>query len=241
VEDQVLAIAAHVSPDLDPSITLGHLDDLASGFGGDGAAQLCGYLFRVVGFRGDTEHYYDQRNSCLDQVVARRLGIPITLSVVALAVGRRAGVGLVGVGMPGHFLLRDAADPDAFFDPFAAGAGLDRAACREQFGRLHGPSVQFTDSMLDPTAPLQMVERILLNLTRIHLESQDRSSLAWVLRLRSLLPGADPSVLRQFAGVSSTLGRFWESAAAFEQLAVVQPDRADAHLAAAHRLRANSN
>ena len=87
---------------------------------------LMEFLFTERGFRGNQEHYYDPLNSCLDQVLVRRIGIPITLSVVAMEVGARLGIGLEGVAFPGHFLVRttDLAAP-LLLDPFHTGSAVD--------------------------------------------------------------------------------------------------------------------
>src|SRR5207245_2321666 len=80
---------------------------------------LCRYLFHEMGFRGNQQDYYDPRNSYLNQVLDRRTGIPIALSVVAMAVGNRAGLEVVGVGLPGHFVVKAVADgQEILFDPF---------------------------------------------------------------------------------------------------------------------------
>src|SRR3546814_4479768 len=85
---------------------MGRLDALAAGVAEPTVEALTAHLFGVEAFAGDTDSYFDPRNSLLSDVLDRRLGIPITLAVVAIEVGRRCGVPLVGIGMPGHFLVR---------------------------------------------------------------------------------------------------------------------------------------
>jgi len=114
-----LAIAAGANPDLDASLWLQELDRLAERV--DSLETLIHRLFVEENFAGNTTNYYDPRNSLLDQVLERRLGMPITLSVVCLEVGRRAGVSLEGVSMPGHFLVRPMAT-DHYLDAFNGGA-----------------------------------------------------------------------------------------------------------------------
>ena len=239
---EVMAAAiAGCDHDLDPAVLAADLDALAGRAARPDAATLCRALFGEGGLEGNVEQYDDPRNSFLDLVIRRRLGIPISLSVIAVEVGRRVGVPLVGVGMPGHFVVREASDPGAFYDPFVGGMALSAGDCERRFQQLHGPSARFDPSFLDPTPPARIAERMLANLTRCYLDRMDRSSLAWVLRLRCAVPGVDPAVVRQFAGVLSNLGRWWEAADAYQRLAALQPDRAEAHLAAAHRLRAHAN
>ena len=96
--------------------------------------------------------YYDWRNSCLDRVIATRVGIPITLSVLMIEVARRVGVPLVGVGMPAHFLVGVADDPDAFYDPFHGPQRLDRTAAADLFHQVTGAGATWSDEFLAPTS-----------------------------------------------------------------------------------------
>src|SRR5262245_37194401 len=123
-----LWIAAEAHPGLDVSHWLGRLD--APGYRaaerrtstmevGEAATAIARFLFEEEGFRGNTEDYYDPRNSFLDDVLERRLGIPITLSVLYVAVAGRAGVGAAGIGLPGHFIVRtERGGRHRFLDPF---------------------------------------------------------------------------------------------------------------------------
>ena len=131
------SIAAHANRGLDVDEQLHRLDDLAMGCPTPTLDGVCEHLFGVVGFQGDTEDYKHPRNSLLDVVLDRRRGIPITLSVVVMEVGRRLGLDLAGVGMPGHFLVRDRDDDDAFVDPFHQHR-LDREGAEKLFTIIHG-------------------------------------------------------------------------------------------------------
>ena len=240
--DAALAlIAAHGRPSVDAAVLVARLDAIAGSCRGTDAAQLCAELFGPGGLRGDVEHYHDPRNSLLDQVLERRLGIPITLSVVAMEVGRRRGIGLHGVGMPGHFLVRDARDPAVFFDPFRAGAPLDRVACRAIFERLHGPGAAFDDTYLAPTPALAIIARVLANLHHAHAQQGDRPGLIRVLQLQSRLPGAGVVESRGLAQLLAADGRFDEAAEVHEELAEVDPDPDQDHRTMALRLRARLN
>jgi regulator of sirC expression with transglutaminase-like and TPR domain len=121
-------------------------------------------LFAVRGFRGDTDDYGDPRNSFLDAVIERRRGIPITLSVVLIEVARRCGITLLGVGMPGHFLVQEADVYDQWCDPFHEGAVLDRDACARLFAATYGPVRRLEEADLAPTPPRAILSRILTNL-----------------------------------------------------------------------------
>jgi regulator of sirC expression with transglutaminase-like and TPR domain len=244
LDEAALAIAAHARP-LDIARQLDRLDDLAAAFEASGASVdavgLCRFLFVESGFVGNRERYYDPDNSMLDQVLDRRRGIPISLSVLAMEVGRRCGVGFVGIGMPGHFLIRSIRDTDAFFDPFDRGMPLDAAGCEARLRRIAGERATLGAGDLAPVDSVDLVGRMLANLHRIYLEATDRANLAWVLRLRTLLPSSDPALRRQLAGVLSAMGRFWEAADEYDALAALHPAGADRHREAAERLRANLN
>ena len=113
---------------------------------------ILGATARVLvtrGFAGNTVDYGDPRNSYLDVVLDRRLGLPITLSVLMIEVGRRVGLELFGVGMPGHFLV---GAPGSYFDPFHHGAFLTADDARELYERTQ-PGAPFTDAYLDPVGP----------------------------------------------------------------------------------------
>jgi regulator of sirC expression with transglutaminase-like and TPR domain len=240
LDELALTIAAAGRPDLDVDRQLARLDDLGADVGAREPAGLNAELFGAGRFVGDSERYYDADNSFLDRVLDRHRGIPITLSVLAIEIGRRRGVPLVGIGMPGHFLVRDANDVDSFFDPFVGGEHLDIAGCASRFRQLH-PSGGFGEHLLEPVAPLAIASRMLNNLTNVYLRSSDVANLAWVLRLRTALPDATVSLRRQYAGVLANAGRFWQAADAYEALAEEQPERREDHRRNATRLRARLN
>jgi regulator of sirC expression with transglutaminase-like and TPR domain len=173
-----LWIAAEEQPGLDPALWLARLDEMAAclrprldGVGGDldRVALLAGFLADEVGLRGNDEDYYDPRNSLLNEVLGRGLGIPITLALVYIEVGRRAGVPLAGVGFPGHFLLRHELRPGLLFDPFDRGRLLTQEDCRTMLERLSGGSIAFDTRLLRPASPRHILIRMLNNLRRVYL------------------------------------------------------------------------
>ena len=219
LDEAALLIAAHAYPDLDVAAELTKLDALADGCYAPTLDALVRYLFVDLGFSGNQHEYYDPRNSFLNDVMARRVGIPISLSVLAIVVGRRLGVPLAGVGLPGHFLLRDRVDDGVFVDPFARGALLDRAGCERAFRRVQGDDAQFDPSYLEPVGTFTILTRMLANLRAIFAAVGDHQPLLWVIRLRALLPDAAPEARGELAAALAAMGAFGEAADELDALA----------------------
>jgi regulator of sirC expression with transglutaminase-like and TPR domain len=154
---------------------------------------LNAYLFEERGFRGNAEEYYDPRNSFLNDVVDRGLGIPITLSIVYMEVGRRVGMPLQGVGMPGHFIMQYAEpEEDIYIDPFNRGRMLSRQACEELIQQLYGEPVPFHETFLAPVSKKQILARMLMNLKAIYIQTKDYlKALSVVERLLIIQPDAE--------------------------------------------------
>ena len=131
-----------------------------------------GYLFRREGFTGNRDRYEDPRNSCLNEVLERRTGIPITLSLVYLEAGRRAGLRIEGVNFPGHFLVRVSDDAGGarrlIIDPFHGGALLSEHDCRRLLQKHVGTELAFSRSLLAPATRIEIIVRMLLNLKRLY-------------------------------------------------------------------------
>ena len=242
LDEATLLIAAHARPGLDVEGYRRRLDELAGQCDEPVLAEVTHQVFGVEGFRGNDEDYYDPRNSYLDEVLDRRLGIPITLSVVLLEVGRRVGLPLAGVSMPGHFLVRLLGEPPVFLDPFGGGQLLSEAQCEQRFHAMQGPAATFDATFLDPVPPVEIVARMLNNLRSVHLQRQDTAALDWVLELRGLIPGASLDERSERAGVLVAQARFDEAADLLEALAEDAPEgRAASMSSKAKRLRARLN
>jgi regulator of sirC expression with transglutaminase-like and TPR domain len=148
------------------------------------------YLFQELGFRGNSEQYYDARNSYLNEVLDRRTGIPITLSVVYIEVARRAGLEVEGVGLPGHFVVRVRTAARAMLvDPFHGGMLLSEKDCQSRLDRIFGGKVKLAPKMLRPCGARDMIERVLRNLKAIHLRDEDTTR---ALRVVDLLVQVQP-------------------------------------------------
>jgi regulator of sirC expression with transglutaminase-like and TPR domain len=218
VDVGTLLIAAHADRSLDIDEQLHRLDELALGCATPTIEGVCEHLFGAVGLQGDTADYKHPRNSLLNVVLDRRRGIPITLSIVVMEVGRRLGLDLAGVGMPGHFLVRDRDDPDVFVDPFHQ-AQLDRVGCEKLFAVIHGSSASFDDRFLNPVGPRAIMARVVTNLQRSYVGRGDRAGALWAQCLRVVVPGATVGDRRQLAALLAANGRFDAAAMELEAIA----------------------
>jgi regulator of sirC expression with transglutaminase-like and TPR domain len=189
LDEAAFLIAAHDHA-LDVHAGLRTLDALAAEIGPTDPAMLAHELFVARGFAGNTEDYGDPRNSYLDVVLERRLGLPITLSVLMIEVGRRLGLDLTGVGMPGHFLVGVEGGVDdangTYIDPFHEGARLTTADARELYERSH-PGAPFLDAYLAPVGPRAVLARMLANLVH-SFGSRTPLAAVWALKLRLSIP-----------------------------------------------------
>src|SRR4051812_2425418 len=233
LDEAAMLIAAHAYPGLDVDAELLALDDLAGGCPDNDLDGLVDYLFGRCGFAGDRDTYHDPRNSFLNDVLRRRLGIPITLAVTAMEVGRRVGVPLLGVGMPGHFLLRYG---PVLLDPFAGGRRLTESDCAELLRGVAGPTAELDPQHLAPVGPRAVLARMLANLRSAYVTLGDTDALVWVSRLRASIPGVGPDELLQLSRILVNLGRFGEAAAALDELAGERDGEGDA----ARRLQARA-
>jgi regulator of sirC expression with transglutaminase-like and TPR domain len=239
LDEAALLIAARARPDLDVGAEQARLDELAGGCGEATFDGLTRHLFTDLGFTGNTERYQDPDNSYLDQVMRRRVGIPISLSVLTMEVGRRLGVALDGVGMPGHFLVRHRAAPATFLDPYGGGRRLDAAGCRAIFTSLGG--VGWDDTHLAPLGARSILTRMLLNLQGLFLPADLRSA-AWVLQLRLTIPGLAVPDRLGLARALGSLGLFGAAAIELDRVADELPDEEAVTVRAESRLlRARAN
>lgn len=235
LDQAALLVAAHAYPDLDLAAELARLDGLAAGCRPTSVDGLRRHLFGEIGLAGNTRRYGDPRNSFLNDVVTRRLGIPISLSVVTIEVGRRLGLTLSGVGMPGHFLVRSDGD-GRLIDAFNGGRILDPADCARLYRALHGVRATFEPHLLAPVGNRAILVRLLANLRQVFLAAGDARSAGWVYELRAAIPATSPADAADVARALASIGRFTEAAATLEALA----ERVDAGGARDARSRAVS-
>jgi regulator of sirC expression with transglutaminase-like and TPR domain len=208
VAELALHLARDEYPNLDVEAHLSELNAMAhearrlvrGGF--DAAvAGLARYLFHDLGFRGNSRDYYDPRNSYFNQVLERRTGIPITLSAVAMAVGRRTGLNVVGVGLPGHFIVKVSdGEREILLDPFHGGRRLVLDDCAALVFQATGREFDPQPAHLQPIALGQMVLRMLNNLKGIYLGQEDFVRAGRVLERLNQLAPSEP-LLRRDLGV----------------------------------------
>lgn len=192
-----LQLAREEYPTLDVEAYLSELDGMAHearanlrGSLTQRVKGLCRYLFHDMGFRGNQQDYYDARNSYFNDVLDRRTGIPITLSAVAITVGRRAGLEVSGVGLPGHFVAKASAEgKDVLFDPFHGGRLLSPEKCRQLVEQVTGLPFEVNEEALRAVPLGAIVLRMLNNLKGVYLRNSDYPRAARVIeRLRQLSP-----------------------------------------------------
>jgi regulator of sirC expression with transglutaminase-like and TPR domain len=229
-----LFIARVETPSLAPEPWLARLDDLAAraGIGGSGdaataLARLRRFLFEDEGFRGNAEDYFDPRNSCLDQVLQRRVGIPITLSVLMMEVGRRLGIGLDGIGLPGHFVVRDRAS-GVLIDPFHGGALLSPSDAEDVVAQALGQRVTLTGAHLTPVGNGQILTRMLANLKSVYVQRELWPKALQVIDWLLLLEKGGTCQLRDRGTVLMKLGDFQAGAAEWERYLSRYPNARDA-------------
>jgi len=216
-----LLIAAHAQPDLDIEAQLTKLDRIADECPYHNPPALAQHLFVTLGFSGNTSSYNDPRNSYLDQVLDRRLGIPITLSLLMIEISRRLGMDLYGIGMPGHFLV-STADGRVFYDPFHEGKQLNAEQCQEMFYRMHGTQVPFLAAMLLPVSSRAILSRMLTNLLQSFRLSYQIEG-AWAARLHLRIPNLPLMLRAQLANALGETGNFAEAISVLQALAQEAP------------------
>lgn len=226
-----LLIAAEEQGRLDEEAVRGSLNALAAAAAAaapasagppERASLLTRYLREDAGFRGNEADYYDPANSYLDQVLARRTGIPLTLSVVWIEVAARIGLPLEGVGFPGHFLVRAPSADGLLVDPFA-GRIVDAAWCRDRLRAVLGPKAEVEAAHLRTATPRQMLVRMLGNLKQIHGHREEpERALACSERILLLMPDA-PLEIRDRGLLLEALECYGPAVADFERFLALCP------------------
>jgi regulator of sirC expression with transglutaminase-like and TPR domain len=233
-----LYIAQEEYPDLDIDEYLNALDVMADEVGERLPAEryplriiqsLNQYFYDDLGYIGNTSDYYDPRNSFLNEVIDRRTGIPITLSIVYLEVAQRLNFPMVGINMPGHFLIRPSFEEAGIFvDAFNRGEILFPQDCEARLAQMYGRPVQMESSFITSVSSRQILVRMLRNLKLIYLNrSELPKAQAAVEHILLLFPDA-PTEIRDRGLIYYQLGYKPQAAQDLEIYLAMLPNAEDA-------------
>jgi regulator of sirC expression with transglutaminase-like and TPR domain len=236
-------IAKDAYPNLEPTALLADLDEMSAPLfrlrleeksALEQALRLGEHIYESLGFRGNESDYYDPRNSLLSDVLARKLGIPITLAIVYCEIARRVGVPARGIGFPGHFLVRvdqpgRPQERPLTIDPFFGGRVLDEEAIVRLLRRALGPEQTLRpNDHLAPASPRSVLVRMLTNLKAIYLTRGDHAR-AHLAADRILLFAPNlPAVLRERGILAARLGAHESARADFARALELLPEGAEA-------------
>lgn len=187
-------------------------------------------LFQHAGLRGNKEDYYNPSNSFLNDVLDHGLGIPITLALIYMEVGRRLGFPLFGVGMPGHFLLKhyDIDGHETLIDCFNGGDILSAQDCQRRLDEIYSGQMTLRPEFLFAVSRRQMLTRILNNLKTVYLSSRNfRKALPMVDLVLVIYPRS-PEDMKQRALLRYSLGQSKNAADDLEEYLRMSPDASDA-------------
>ncbi|HEV2879350.1 MAG TPA: tetratricopeptide repeat protein [Candidatus Eremiobacteraceae bacterium] len=231
-----LLISAVYDSSVDVGKHLSRLDDFAENARATAAAAdsyaMTGSILRTLfgegGFRGNDRAYDEPANSLLASVIERRIGIPITLSIVLMEVSRRLGLPLEGVGLPGHFVVRFP-DPTSrlYIDPFRSGAVLDVAGCVELVERIYHGRLTWRDDFLAPLTSRAIVKRVLLNLKNSLSQAKDYAAALTAIQLRMTVDPHDATELRDRGILFARLRRYDRAIDDLEAYLQRSPDAGD--------------
>jgi len=198
-------------------------------------ARLRTFMYEELGFKGDVQGYYSPANSLLHSVMSRRLGIPLTLSIVFMEIGWRIGVPFEGVGFPGHFLVRLTGEPgDLLLDPYDHGASVHEEDCRRMIELTTGGMVPYDPSMIRSLGKRDMIARLLFNLKVACLKaSDDKGALSAVERLLLLHPD-DPPEMRDRGLLLYRMDRYREALVSLRAYLRARPEALDREVIERH-------
>jgi len=231
-----LAIAASEYPDLDSAKYIRRLDAMAENIGrgaGDEMnplgtiERINRYLYEEEGFNGNSADYYDPRNSFLNEVLDRKTGIPISLSTVYLEIAERLRLPLVGVGMPGHFLVKHPFF-DILIDPFSKGRILTESECRRQMKQLLGEDVPFHRAYLEGVSKRRIIARMLNNLRGIYVNARQFQKALNITEMSFTIQAASAEEWKQRAALLVQLQRHSEAVADLKRYLEEEPAAEDA-------------
>jgi regulator of sirC expression with transglutaminase-like and TPR domain len=233
-----LEIARDAYPELDGEPYLEKIDALAARIRDRCAPsakprqvleQINWVLFVEEGYLGNVDDYDDPRNSYLNEVIDRRTGIPISLSVLYWTLAERMGLTMAGVNLPAHFMLRQGrSDATIFVDPFHAGALLDREGCRKKIAEIVGRPIELTELQLAPCSLEIVVSRMLRNLKAIYLRNHEFTTALPVQRRLAALNPSHPLEQRDLGMLCLRVDRPAEAIPSLQAYLEARPQADDA-------------
>jgi regulator of sirC expression with transglutaminase-like and TPR domain len=187
-------------------------------------------LFQQEGFAGNQSEFYDPRNSYLNEVLDRKLGIPISLSVVYMEVAQRVGLPVFGVGLPGHFLLKhyDLSGSQIFIDPYVAGRLLSPAECQTRLDEVYGGQMPLQPEFLNSVSRRQILTRMLNNLRSIYIGQRNFKKALTIVDFILAIHPRSPDDLRQRALLRYNEGMLRPAIDDLEEYLRLAPDASDA-------------
>ena len=193
-------------------------------------ASINAILFQEEGFTGNQSEFYDPRNSYLNEVLDRKLGIPITLSVIYMEVARRVGLPVFGVGLPGHFLLKhfDLGGQPIFIDPYVAGRLLSPAECQVRMDEVYGGQVPMQPEFLNTVNKRQILTRMLNNLRSIYISHRNFKKALTIIDFVLAIHPRSPEDLRQRALLRYNEGMLRGAVQDLDEYLKIAPDASDA-------------
>ena len=242
-----LLIAKEEYPDLDVQGCIARLDQLARGAAarlGAGSGNpfvvldaINTHLFGDEGFRGNLNDYFDARNSYLNDVLDRKLGIPITLSIIYMEVAARRKFPLHGIGFPGHFLVKyEAEGREILIDPFHQGAIVMPEDCHARLKEAFGDEVPLARGFFRPVGARQILFRMLSNLKHVHLRGEDFPRALSVLERLVALTPQDMRLRRDRGLLHLKLEQYGRAVEDLQTYVTVRPQADDADEAREHIL-----
>ncbi len=239
--EAALLIAQEEQPELDVAAYLGRLDALAASVRSrlseapsfaDIIQALNTILFQEEGLAGNQTDYHDPRNSFLNEVLDRKLGIPITLSLVYIEVGTRLGVPLVGVGFPGHFVVKyEGPEGETILDPFQGGSTVSQEQMEDKLRSMYGPQNPFIGQLprlLAPVGKKDILLRMLRNLKQIYTQKEDFERALSVMERILLLAPDHPVEVRDRGAIHHRMGRQQLAVRDFQRYLQLAPKADDA-------------
>ena len=235
--EAALLIAVEEYPGLEPDLYLerlrGMADEVGHRLGLDRDPQhiiaaINEYLFTDLGFVGNEADYYDPRNSYLNEVIERRTGLPVTLSLVYMEIARHLGLSLVGLGFPARFLIKYVGpEADLILDPFSGGRVTTEEECVEQLRQVYGSRLRFRPEFLEPTTSRAILARLLKNLEGVYLRQRDYAHAYAVVERFLLIQPDAPDEVRERGLIAFRLGDMRRAIADLRRYLQLRPEARD--------------